>query len=62
MSSTSAKTFLICHGAWSAGWAWKKVRPLMGAPATSCTPTYTGLGERANLAGPWSISRRTSPT
>ena len=24
-------TFLICHGAWSAGWAWKKVRPLLRA-------------------------------
>ena len=24
-------TFLVAHGAWSAGWAWKKMRPLMTA-------------------------------
>jgi pimeloyl-ACP methyl ester carboxylesterase len=43
-------TFLICHGAWSAGWAWKKVRPLMRAAGHELfTPTYTGLGERAHL-------------
>jgi pimeloyl-ACP methyl ester carboxylesterase len=46
-------TFLICHGAWSAGWAWKKVRPLMRAAAHEIfTPTYTGLGERAHQASP----------
>ena len=22
-------TFLVAHGAWSAGWAWKKMRPLL---------------------------------
>src|SRR5262245_26129016 len=37
-------TFLICHGAWSAGWAWKKVRPLLRAAGHEVfTPTYTGL-------------------
>jgi pimeloyl-ACP methyl ester carboxylesterase len=46
-------TFLICHGAWSAGWAWKKVRPLLRAAGHEVlTPTYTGLGERAHQAGP----------
>jgi pimeloyl-ACP methyl ester carboxylesterase len=46
-------TFLICHGAWSAGWAWQKVRPLMRAAAHEIfTPTYTGLGERAHQASP----------
>jgi Alpha/beta hydrolase family len=46
-------TFLICHGAWSAGWAWKKVRPLLrAAGAEVFTPTYTGLGERAHHASP----------
>jgi pimeloyl-ACP methyl ester carboxylesterase len=46
-------TFLVCHGAWSAGWAWKKMHPLM-QQAGHClvTPTYTGLGERAHLANP----------
>ena len=44
-------TFLICHGAWSAGWAWKKVRPLLRAAGHQVfTPTYTGLGERAHLS------------
>jgi len=52
MGSTP-KTFLVCHGAWSAGWAWKKMHPLMArAGHRLVTPTYTGLGERAHLAHP----------
>ena len=44
-------TFLVAHGAWSAGWAWRKVRPLMRARGHDIfTPTYTGLGERSHLA------------
>jgi pimeloyl-ACP methyl ester carboxylesterase len=44
-------TFLIAHGSWSAGWVWKKMRPLMAeAGHTIWTPTYTGIGERAHLA------------
>ncbi len=44
-------TFLVCHGAWSAAWAWKKVRPLLRAAGHEIfTPTYTGLGERAHQA------------
>jgi pimeloyl-ACP methyl ester carboxylesterase len=46
-------TFLVAHGAWSAGWAWKKMRPLMAAAGhVLWTPTYTGLGERVHLASP----------
>jgi pimeloyl-ACP methyl ester carboxylesterase len=53
MNSTSAKTFLVCHGAWSAGWAWRKMHPLMQAAGHRLvTPSYTGLGERAHLANP----------
>ena len=53
MSSTSHKTFLVCHGAWSAGWAWKKMHPLMQAAGHRLvTPSYTGLGERVHLANP----------
>jgi pimeloyl-ACP methyl ester carboxylesterase len=51
--SASSKTFLVCHGAWSAGWAWKKMHPLMQAAGHRLvTPSYTGLGERAHLAHP----------
>ena len=53
MASDSAKTFLVCHGAWAGGWAWKKMHPLMQtAGHRMITPTYTGLGERAHLANP----------
>ena len=38
-------TFVVAHGAWSAGWAWKKMHPLI-------TPTFTGLGERGHLSRP----------
>src|SRR5471030_397902 len=45
--------FLVAHGAWSAGWAWKKMRPLLRARGHELfTPTHTGLGERAHLATP----------
>lgn len=44
---------VVAHGAWSAAWAWKKMRPLLAAAGHELwTPTYTGLGERAHLAGP----------
>src|SRR3990167_7885062 len=46
-------TFLVAHGAWSAGWAWKKMRPLLRERGHELfTPTHTGLGERAHLASP----------
>ncbi len=44
-------TFVVAHGAWSAGWAWKKMHPLMRAAGHELwTPTCTGLGERVHLA------------
>src|SRR5713226_5012945 len=47
------KTFLVCHGAWSGGWAWKKMHPLLSAAGHRLvTPTYTGIGEREHLATP----------
>jgi len=53
MIAAASKIFLVCHGAWSAGWAWKKMHPLMQAAGHRLiTPTYTGLGERAHLANP----------
>jgi pimeloyl-ACP methyl ester carboxylesterase len=44
-------TFVVAHGAWSAGWVWKKMHPLLRAKGHALlTPTYTGLGERVHLA------------
>ena len=44
-------TIVLAHGAWSAAWAWKKMRPLFAAAGHEFfSPTYTGLGERAHLA------------
>lgn len=44
---------VLAHGAWSASWAWKKMRPLFQAAGHEFfAPTYTGLGERAHLANP----------
>ena len=52
-SLSSDKTFLVCHGAWSGGWSWKKMFPLMQAAGYRLVvPTYTGLGEREHLANP----------
>ncbi len=51
MNATSPKTFLLCHGAWGGGFAWRKMHALMlAAGHRLLTPTYTGLGERAHLA------------
>ena len=56
-------TYLICHGAWSAGWAWKKIRPLLAAAGHEVfTPTYTGLGERTTWRIRWSTWRPISRT
>src|SRR5689334_19234230 len=44
-------TIVVAHGAWSGGWSWKKMRPLLRERGHEVfTPTYTGLGERAHLA------------
>ena len=44
-------TIVLAHGAWSAAWAWKKMRPLFSAAGHEFfSPTYTGLGERAHLS------------
>ncbi|MCZ6604076.1 MAG: alpha/beta hydrolase [Alphaproteobacteria bacterium] len=43
-------TYLLAHGAWQGGWAWKKVAAALRASGHEVfTPTYTGLGERAHL-------------
>ena len=44
-------SFLVAHGAWSAGWCWKKMRPLLKEKGHDLfAPTYTGIGERLHLA------------
>ena len=46
-------TFVLVHGAWGGGWAWKRVAPLLRAHGHEVfTPTLTGLGERLHLANP----------
>jgi pimeloyl-ACP methyl ester carboxylesterase len=50
---TAPKTFLLCHGAWGGGFAWRKMHALARAAGHRLlTPTYTGLGERSHLANP----------
>ena len=51
--NSQSRTILVCHGAWSGGWSWKKMFPLMQAAGYRLVvPTYTGLGEREHLASP----------
>jgi pimeloyl-ACP methyl ester carboxylesterase len=46
-------TFVVAHGAWSSGWSWKKMRPLLRAAGHEIfTPSFTGLGERSHLVSP----------
>ena len=57
MMSTPAaiegRQVVVTHGAWSAGWVWKKMRPRLAAHGIGLwTPTYTGVGERRHLAHP----------
>jgi pimeloyl-ACP methyl ester carboxylesterase len=43
-------TFVLVHGAWSGGWYWNKVVPLLREFGhVVYTPTLTGLGERSHL-------------
>ena len=51
--SQQAKTFLIVHGAFGGGFAWRKVDSLLTAQGHKVyRPTLTGLGERYHLASP----------
>lgn len=47
-------TFVMVHGAWGGGWAWRRtIAPLLEKNGhTVYTPTLTGLGERSHLATP----------
>jgi pimeloyl-ACP methyl ester carboxylesterase len=49
----TAKTFLLVHGSWHGGWAWRRVADRLRARGhTVFAPTLTGLGERAHLLWP----------
>ena len=53
MPESSAKTFVLVHGAWHGGWGWKRVAERLRERGHSVfTPTCTGLGERAHLLHP----------
>jgi pimeloyl-ACP methyl ester carboxylesterase len=44
-------SFVVAHGAWSAGWAWRRMHAELGGRGHRLsTPTWTGIGERRHLA------------
>jgi pimeloyl-ACP methyl ester carboxylesterase len=46
-------TFVLVHGAWSGGWVWRRVIPLLRAAGHEAfATTATGMGDRMHLAGP----------
>jgi pimeloyl-ACP methyl ester carboxylesterase len=46
-------TFVLVHGAWHGGWAWRRVVPsLLQAGHEVHTPTLTGVSDRAHLLNP----------
>ena len=46
-------TYVIVHGAWGGGWAWRQVDSLLTAQGHHVhRPTLTGLGERVHLGTP----------
>jgi pimeloyl-ACP methyl ester carboxylesterase len=52
-AQTSAKTFVLVHGAWHGGWCWRRVADRLTAKGHKVfTPTMTGLGERSHLLDP----------
>jgi pimeloyl-ACP methyl ester carboxylesterase len=47
------RTFVLVHGAWHGGWCYNRVAERLRARGHRVlTPTLTGVGERAHLAGP----------
>ena len=45
-------TFVLVHGAWHGGWCYRDTAAaLRAAGHTVCTPTHTGVGERAHQGG-----------
>jgi pimeloyl-ACP methyl ester carboxylesterase len=53
MPKVNSKTFVLVHGAWHGGWAWRRVADRLRARGHIVfAPTLTGLGERAHLLRP----------
>jgi pimeloyl-ACP methyl ester carboxylesterase len=53
MQKGMTTTFLLIHGAWHGGWAWRRVADRLKARGHIVfAPTLTGLGERAHLLHP----------
>jgi pimeloyl-ACP methyl ester carboxylesterase len=50
VAQTGCKTFVLVHGAWGAGWLWRRVADRLTAKGHKVfTPTMTGVGERSHL-------------
>ncbi len=50
-SALKPSTFLLVHGAWGGGWAFKELESILRASGHDVIrPTMTGLGERVHLA------------
>ena len=48
---TTQDTYVIVHGAWGGGWAWREIDGLLTKQGHKVyRPTLTGLGERSHLA------------
>lgn len=46
-------TYVLVHGGWDGGWAWREAAGLLRAAGHEVfTPTLTGSGERVHLASP----------
>jgi pimeloyl-ACP methyl ester carboxylesterase len=53
VSHEPQSTYVIVHGAWGGGWAFKEVDRLLTADGNHVyRPTLTGLGEKSHLARP----------
>lgn len=52
-TTRAPKTFVLLHGAWHGGWAWRRTASLLRAAGHDVlTPTLTGLSDRAHLLSP----------
>lgn len=52
-AATVPRTFVLVHGAWHGGWAWRDVAARLRRHGHIVfTPTLTGLGERVHLKSP----------